>query len=177
MDLIFLFGPAAAGKLTVARTLAERTGFALFHNHLVVDAVAAVFPFGSPQFIRLREDYWLAMFRAAAADDRSLIFTFAPEPTVAADFPARVAQIIEQVGGRIFFVALNLEVAEQERRLIRADRASFGKLRSVDILREIRDDCSACMAAMPNPALTLRTDLMASDSAAEAVIRLISAEL
>ncbi|MFD2498935.1 hypothetical protein ACFSTI_08890 [Rhizorhabdus histidinilytica] len=48
MQLVFLHGPVAAGKLTVARLVAERTGIALFHNHLVVDAVAAVFPFGSP---------------------------------------------------------------------------------------------------------------------------------
>lgn len=58
MQLIFLYGPMAAGKLTVARELAARTGFALFHNHLLVDAVAAVFPFGSPSFVRLREQFW-----------------------------------------------------------------------------------------------------------------------
>ena len=59
MQLVFLHGPAAAGKLTVARALAARTGFALFHNHLVVDAVAAVFPFGSAEFRTLRERFWL----------------------------------------------------------------------------------------------------------------------
>src|ERR1700751_4193719 len=47
MRLLFLYGPAASGKLTIARELATLTGFALFHNHLVVDAVAAAFPFGS----------------------------------------------------------------------------------------------------------------------------------
>ena len=55
MILVFLYGPVASGKLTIARELAARTGFALFHNHLVVDAVMAVFPFGSESFVRLRE--------------------------------------------------------------------------------------------------------------------------
>ena len=66
MKLLFLYGPAASGKLTIARELATLTGFALFHNHLVVDAVAAVFPFGSDQFVKPREQFWLAMFHEAS---------------------------------------------------------------------------------------------------------------
>ncbi|WP_210505209.1 hypothetical protein [Naasia sp. SYSU D00057] len=42
MEMVFIHGPAASGKLTTARALAERTGFALFHNHLVVDALLAL---------------------------------------------------------------------------------------------------------------------------------------
>jgi cytidylate kinase len=80
--LVFLHGPVASGKLTIGRLLAERTGYALFHNHLIVDAVGAVFPFGSEAFVRLRERFWLETMAEAAAARRSLIFTFAPEPTV-----------------------------------------------------------------------------------------------
>ena len=54
------YGPAVSGKLTIAKELATLTGFSLFHNHLVVDAVAAVFPFGSERFVKLREQFWLA---------------------------------------------------------------------------------------------------------------------
>ena len=89
MHLIFIHGPAASGKLTVARELAKLTGLPLFHNHLVVDAVAALFPFGSAPFVRLREETWLAAFREAAEADHSLIFTFAPERTVRPEFIAR----------------------------------------------------------------------------------------
>jgi len=42
MELLFIYGPAAVGKLTVARELAKLTGFRLFHNHLTVDAVMAL---------------------------------------------------------------------------------------------------------------------------------------
>jgi hypothetical protein len=110
-------------------------------------------------------------FRRPLAD-----FTFAPEPTVGTDFPAHVADIVEKAGGRLFFVALELDAAEQERRLVSADRAQFGKLRSIDILRQLRDDCSGCMAAMPKAALTLRTDRVAPAEAADAIVRLMQAE-
>ena len=82
MELIFVYGAVAAGKLTVSRELAKRIELPLFHNHLVVDAVGAVFPFGSEPFIRLRESFWLQVFTEAAQSGSSLIFTFMPEPTV-----------------------------------------------------------------------------------------------
>src|SRR6185437_9714676 len=126
MLLIFIYGQVASGKLTVARELAARTGFALFHNHLVVDAVSAVFPFGTEAFSRLREHFWMTIFDEAARQGRSLIFTFAPEPTVSPDFPDRVRASIEGSGGRILFVALDLPYAEQERRLVQEGRAAFG---------------------------------------------------
>src|SRR5215472_9704672 len=138
MKLLFLYGPAASGKLTIARELAMRTGFALFHNHLVVDAVAAVFPFGSERFSRLREQFWLTIFREAAEAGRSTIFTFAPEASVSADFPDRVKQGVVAAGGRVDFIRLIVSPDEQERRIGNSDRAEFGKLRSLELLRQLR---------------------------------------
>jgi hypothetical protein len=51
---------AASGELTVARELGRLTGLPVFHNHLVVDALLEVFEFGSPEFVALREQFWLA---------------------------------------------------------------------------------------------------------------------
>ncbi len=55
VKLVFIHGPAAVGKLTVARELAELTGLALFHNHLVVDLVTSLFEFGSNLEVVLRK--------------------------------------------------------------------------------------------------------------------------
>jgi hypothetical protein len=77
VDLVFLHGPAAAGKPTTARALEERTGLPVFHNHLVVDLLTTVFPFGSEPFVRLREDFWTSVFADAARAGRSITFTFA----------------------------------------------------------------------------------------------------
>lgn len=166
MDLIFLYGHPASGKLTIGRALAERTGYALFHNHLIVDAVGAIFPFGSAEFVRLREAFWLEAIETAARADRSLIFTFAPEPTVSADFPHRVARIVSEAGGRTIFVALTLPAEEQERRLVGADRACFGKLRSVELLRALRPQLDACMKAMPSASIVIETGIMPPGTAA-----------
>jgi hypothetical protein len=175
MRLVFIYGPAASGKLTIARQLAERTGMALFHNHLIVDAVGAVFPFGSEPFVRLRERFWTDIIAEAAAAGRSLIFTFAPEPTVTAGFAERIADLVCASGGETTFVALSLPRDEQERRLVAEDRARFGKLRSVEVLRELHDACAVCTAAMPQPDLAIDTANVTPGVAAEAIIAHIEA--
>jgi hypothetical protein len=175
MRVVFIYGSPASGKLTVARELAKRTRMALFHNHLIVDAVEAVFPFGSEAFVRLREQFWLAVFADAAREGRSLIFTFTPEPTVRSGFAERVHELVDAAGGEVMFVALTVPQEEQERRLVAPDRAAFGKLRSLDILRRIRDQMAACIAAMPEPALTIDTSAVEPAATAEAIIGAISA--
>lgn len=172
MRLVFIHGPVAAGKLTIARELAALTGFAVFHNHLVVDAVGAVFPFGDERFVRLREQFWLEVMREAAEAGRSIIFTFAPEPTVAANFPERAAGVVGAAGGRTDFVGLTLPAAAQEARIGAASRAEFGKLRSLTLLRQLREGFTACEAAMPASTLTLDTDAL---SARDAAIRIAHA--
>ena len=170
MRLIFVYGPVASGKLTIARLVSERTGVPLFHNHLVVDAVAAVFPFGSKAFVMLRERFWLDMISAAAEAGQSLIFTFAPEPTVAEDFPDRVSRLVEATGGEVIHVALDVAPDEQERRLVDPGRAAFGKLRSPEILRGLQASMAACMRAMPSPTLRIDTGATTPAEAADAII-------
>ena len=172
MQLIFIYGQPASGKLTIGKALAAKTGIALFHNHLVVDAVAAAFPFGSEAFVRLREKFWLDVFQAAAATHRSLIFTFAPESTVAKDFPRRVCETVEAEGGRVLFVSLTLNAEDQERRLASEDRSAFGKLQSIQLLRQLRADYARCMSNMPPAALAIDTSMV---SPAEAAAQIVAA--
>jgi hypothetical protein len=105
--------------------------------------------------------------------ERWLIFTFAPEPTVAPDFPARARELVAANGGRTIFVALDLPPEEQERRLVAEGRAAFGKMRDLSLLRELRPQFEACMAAMPSPALTLDVGDLTPPESAEAISRLI----
>jgi chloramphenicol 3-O-phosphotransferase len=138
MKLIFLYGPAAAGKLTVGKALQQMTGSLLFHNHLVVDTLLAVFQFGTPSFVRLREQTWLSVFEAAANDDISLIYTFAPENTVNPRFIESAITTVQKEGGEICFVELTCPIDVLEQRVEDPSRAQFLKLRSVQTFRELR---------------------------------------
>ena len=165
MDLVFLHGPAAVGKLTVGRALAARTGLPLFHNHLIVDPVHAVFEFGSPSFVRLREACWLSVFEEAAMANRSLIFTFAPEATVRPEFIDETLEVVESHGGRVRFVALTAPEAVQEARVENPSRAEFGKLRSLEVLRRLRAGGGQAFPPIPGE-LTVDTSQLAPDDAA-----------
>jgi hypothetical protein len=167
VDLVFIHGPGAVGKLTVGQALAARTGLPLFHNHLVVDAVLAVFPFGSPPFVRLRHTMWLAMFGEAARSGRSLIFTFAPESSVPASFVEETIGTVEALGGRVRFVALTCAEAVREARIEAPSRKAWRKLSSLELARELRAKGADVYPELPAE-LTLDTgELSAKAAAAE----------
>ena len=170
MKLVFLYGPPAAGKLTVAKEVAAATGYALFHNHLVVDAVHAVFPFGSPSFVSLRERFWLDVISAAALERRSLIFTFQPEASVSPDFPQRVIDLVKAAGGEVLLVYLKLSANGQIARIANTDRAAFGKLRDVELLKSLQAQFAACEAAMPAPDLVIDTEETPARNAAALIV-------
>ncbi|MCR9271217.1 MAG: AAA family ATPase [Hyphomonadaceae bacterium] len=174
MQLVFIYGPPAAGKFTIARKVAEQTGLALFHNHLIVDAVGAVFPFGSEHFRALREKFWFETFEAAVKDGKSLIFTFLPENTVSPDFVDRVCDLVEANGGDILFVRLDLSRDAQLARLGNSDRGKFGKLRDETILKANFDQFEDSIAAMPSPALTIDTSTNSPEQSALKIAELLS---
>ncbi len=157
MKLIFIHGPAACGKYTVGRALSEITGLPLFHNHLVVDAVRAVFDFASEPFVDLRERFWMEVFERAAREGRSLIFTFHPEASVAEDFPDRVVETIEAHGGEVIFIQLTCPEPVVEERLASPSRKSFDKLMDVELYRQLERDGAFRYPTLPHPRIEIDT--------------------
>jgi hypothetical protein len=165
-DLVFLYGPAAVGKLAVGRELAPLLGARLFHNHLVVDAVSAVFDFGSEPFVELREKIWISVFREATRRGVPLVFTFAPERTVRPGFVKDAIEAVESENGRIRFVELTCPEAELETRIESASRGEFGKLRSLELFRELRRSGAFEYPFLPEPLLSVDTSLCSPREAA-----------
>lgn len=158
MQLIFIWGGAASGKLTVGKELARLTSLPLFHNHLVVDALLERLEFGDPEFVRLREQMWMAGFETAASQHRSMIFTFAPEPSVPEGFTERVETLVAAHGGTLRYVRLVLSEAEQEARIANESRTHFRKLVSLNKLRELRPSFQELEAGMPAADLVIDTE-------------------
>ena len=170
MQLIFIYGPAAVGKLTVARRLEQITGLPVFHNHLVVDMLLTLWDFGTPPFIELREAIWLdVMGRAAKEQVPGLIFTFSPEKTVRAEFIKELVGSVERAGGQVLFIQLTCPLEELEKRIENPSRAEWRKLRSRSLFRQLREE--EAHAFMPLPAaLTLDTSQFTPTDAAERIV-------
>ncbi len=172
MKLIVLHGLPGVGKLTVARELAQLTGYKLFHNHLAVDLVGSVFEFGSPPFVELREMIWLTMFsRGAEENIAGLIFTFAYDRTVRSSFIEETRRTVEPAG-RVSFVELRCSAEELERRIEQPSRREFGKLNSVEWFRELKEAGAFVVPGIPAGGLVVETEGI---SAAEAAREIFSA--
>lgn len=169
MRLVFLHGVAASGKLTTALALRDLVGYPVFHNHLVVDALSTVFPFGTEPFVRLREEFWLQVFADAALIDRSLTFTFAPESTVRPGFTDRVRATVQAHGGRVVFVRLAVSPGEQELRIGAESRRAFHKLTDVAVLRRLRSDDERVQ--QPPVDLEVDTDTSSPEQTAALIVK------
>ena len=170
MKLIFLHGMPGVGKLTVARELAQFTGFKLFHNHLTVDLLLSVFEFGSALFIDLREKIWLDVFSRAASAQIDLIFTFVFERTVTDDFIKNARHAVESNGGEVLFVKLECAPAELQRRLTHPDRQGFGKLTSLEMFHELGAAGMFAHAEEPENDLALDITNLPPQSAAARIV-------
>ena len=69
MKFVIIFGPPAAGKMTVGYELAKLTGFRLFHNQMTIDLVLNFFSFGQPPFHRLVGEFRRRIFEEVAASN------------------------------------------------------------------------------------------------------------
>ncbi len=169
MYVVFIHGPPAAGKHTIGLLLSERLNIPLFHNHLTVDLAMTLFEFGSPSFVELREEIWERAFSAATRADRSFVFTFQPEATVQPDLIARLRRIVDEGGGRIVFVELSCSEDEIIQRLSNENRAKYGKLRDVELYREVKKRGGFSYPALPEALITIDTHNTDPEDAAQAI--------
>ncbi len=176
MKLLFLHGPPAVGKLTIAREIAALTGWRLFHNHLTVNLALAVYDFGTPGFIALREQIWLLTFRRALADKfPGLIFTFNPENSVPQSFIDTLFAEVAAAGGEVIPVALTAPEAEIERRMGDDSRVQNGKLTNLALYRQLRAAGVFATPIIPPARLSFDTSQRSPTSIAEEVAALVTA--
>jgi hypothetical protein len=143
--LVYIYGPPAVGKLTVATALQRRTGYRLFHNHQTVNALREVFEFRSDAFTAVLHRTRLDVFETAAAHGIDLIFTtnsvwVGPDGRARfAEFADQAGQRTEAAGGRAVFVQLVAPTEVLEARVASEARRQHGKLGDPARLLEMLD--------------------------------------
>jgi len=138
MKLIFLYGPPAVGKLTVAKELSRITGYKVFHNHLTIDLVESVLDWGTRRFWGLVDKYRLELIETAAREKvDGRIFTFVYAKSLDDRFVRKVVRRVERHGGEVDFVHLYCDRAELFKRLKNPFRKAFRKMKKARTLRDL----------------------------------------
>jgi replication-associated recombination protein RarA len=73
---VLLYGPPAAGKLTVADALADPHQFRVLDNRVAVDPALRLFRFGQPEMSSLVRSIRETLFEAAARSGIDVVSTF-----------------------------------------------------------------------------------------------------
>ena len=77
MDLVFIIGAQAVGKMTVGEELAKITNTRLLHNHVSLELALTLFEYGTPGFNRLNKVIReIAMEEFAKQNTEGMIFTY-----------------------------------------------------------------------------------------------------
>lgn len=132
MKLLFLFGDAAVGKMTVGQELMKITNLRLFHNHMTIEPVIEIFGrYDRKTISRLRE---VIFEEFAASENYGMIFTYmwAFDCKSDWDYIEHIKSIFEPYGTEFYYAEL---VAPQEVRLAR--NATENRLRNKASKRDI----------------------------------------
>jgi cytidylate kinase len=121
MNLIYIYGPPASGKLTVAKELAALTGYSLFHNHQTRDIVHELYPNTLSDNYSLVHKLRLDIFEYAAEHATNLIFTFVYDDPEDQLFIDKAINAVEGHKGTVLFVETS---ASNEVLLSRVDNDS-----------------------------------------------------
>ncbi len=135
MKFILIYGPPAAGKLTIAKELQTLTGYQLLHNHLVVDLVEAIDTERSAEFFSLHDKILTDVINFAIKKDKNIINTFVyAHGTRDDDFMRNVKEAVTANGGEIYFIQIMCSKDKLIERVVEPSRKSFGKISNADKL-------------------------------------------
>ena len=131
MKLIFIYGPPAVGKLTVAEELTALSGFKLFHNHLTLDLIKHIYPEHDHIRFKLVDKIRLNVFEYTVKNGTNLIFTYAYDgDEYETQFIKDAHNIVTKHDGQVHFVQLRAPKTVLLERLENESRKKFHKLTS-----------------------------------------------
>lgn len=165
---VLVYGPPAAGKLTVATELAARFEVTVLDNHLSIDPALRLFTFGTPEFADLVEEIRVALIGAAARAGRDIVTTLVYASRLDDEHVLRLSEATTNAGGVVHYVQLRPDDTVLEHRVTGESRITTTKISDTETLKEI-----LATYDLTTPISEDDLTIDNSDIAAEAVANLI----
>jgi histone acetyltransferase (RNA polymerase elongator complex component) len=123
-NLMIICGPQAVGKMTVAKAIKEKIGWAVSTNHDSLEIPARIFGWGTPSFKELRNMMRKEIFDLSIKNDVDLIFTYIVDFNDENDvkYVKDLKEKYEKNGGKFYFVELETNLEERLKRNVTEER-------------------------------------------------------
>lgn len=132
MKLIFIHGPPAAGKFTVAKELAKSTKYKLVHIHDFYDPLAEIYTEENYYMIlEILQKHFLTMFETALKlKFKGMIFTYSEIAKDNYKFPRQVIKLFKKYRGTVHFVNISCNRSNLYKRVIKPSRQKSYKTKT-----------------------------------------------
>lgn len=136
MKLLYLHGPPASGKLTIAKAVLKQIPGRLFDNHAAIDLARTVFDFGSEGFWSLVARIRLEVIREAAKHGvPTIVMTSCYSHPQDYETFLEIESAVQDKGGALLPVFLDCDQSELSARVANQDRVDRQKIRNEEDLR------------------------------------------
>ncbi len=172
MNLIFIYGPPATGKLTVGIKIAEKTNYKLFHNHLTIDVAKELYPHFDMQMFGLTSKLRLTTFEYAAQQNTNIIFTYVfEEDEIDISFVKHAFDVVTKNNGTVNFVQLSAPIDVLTERVSNNSRKLLNKLSNSEQLRKQLDTYNFNASVPFDNVLHIDTSKSTPEQSAELIVK------
>ena len=142
MKLVILYGPPAAGKLTIANELATISNIKVFDNHQVIDIIEPIVTRKYKDFAELIYTTQRKIVAAAvAANQENVVMTFPYAANLQrdVDFISGLTNDSRADGAEVYPVFLKCDPDTLRKRATEESRKAKGKITTVEIMNQMID--------------------------------------
>lgn len=134
---LFLLGPPAVGKLSVARALSASTGYPVFDNAKTVDIAGLLHPYGTDRFRSFRDELRFTFYRETAFSEATgLISTFCYRHSTNWEYLHKVDEILRKGNWHTCYFLLLADASALKKRVVSTERRDKKTLYTTDEIEE-----------------------------------------
>jgi tRNA uridine 5-carbamoylmethylation protein Kti12 len=140
MKLIIIYGPPAAGKLTIAKELSKTADVQVFDNHQVIDMVEPLVTRSYPDFAKLIYATQRSIIGAAVrANEQNVVITFPYAANLDRDtaFMNEVISDARSGGADVYPVFLRCDRDTLRSRATEESRKKYGKITTIEVMNQM----------------------------------------
>lgn len=142
-NVVFIYGPVAVGKLTIAKILSKKLGYKLAHNHHINDFVEEVFVRHSYDAHAMKEFLRYTLLEKMVKANIDIVVTHCYRHNFVSKtgltdpkYLKTLEKKLTKLGAKFYPVHLNASPKELLRRVSGSSRKKFKKLTDKKIMRE-----------------------------------------